>query len=246
MDNVAFVALSRQLNLQSDLDITANNLANLDTAGFKVENLIVNAYPAKPSKTDQILTPTAFSLDTAVGRDFTQGSLSRTGNDYDLAIEGAGVFFKVQTAKGERYTRDGRFTMSPGGTLQTRDGHDVLDDTGKPIQIQPNQGPPSVAPDGTISQNGQKVGKVGLARFASLSPLHKEGNNLLSSPLTTPPLPATDAKVRQGMVEGSNVNPIRQMTHLIEVQRAYERVSKISDANFQLSRDSVKRLGAVS
>jgi flagellar basal-body rod protein FlgF len=121
MDNALYVGLSRQMTLRRELDIVANNIANANTTGFKVEELMVRTEPAKPARTAGGTNPVKFVLDDGVARDFGQGALTQTGGDFDLALEGQG-FFKVSTAGGERYTRDGRFTMNPDGKLVTQNG----------------------------------------------------------------------------------------------------------------------------
>jgi flagellar basal-body rod protein FlgF len=119
MDNALYVGLSRQMTLRRELDIVANNIANANTTGFKAEDLMVRTEAAKPARTLGGTNPVKFVLDDGVTRDFTQGAMTKTGGDFDVAIEGQG-FFKIQTAAGERYSRDGRFTMSPDGKLDRK------------------------------------------------------------------------------------------------------------------------------
>src|SRR4051812_12011563 len=132
MDNALYVGLSRQMTLRRELDIVANNIANANTTGFKVEDLMVSTEQAKPAKTLDGASPVKFVIDTGVARDFTQGAMVKTDGDFDLAIEGKG-FFKIQAASGERYTRDGRFTTSPEGVLVTQAGYPVMDEGGGQI-----------------------------------------------------------------------------------------------------------------
>ena len=136
MDNALYVGLSRQMTLRRQLDIVANNIANANTTGFKTEDLMVRTEQAKPAKTLDGASPVKFVLDDRVARDFTQGAMTKTGGDFDLAIEGTG-FFHVQTAAGNRYTRDGRFTTNPEGQLVTQEGAQVLDGGGGPLLIDP-------------------------------------------------------------------------------------------------------------
>jgi flagellar basal-body rod protein FlgF len=183
-------------------------------------------------------------LDDIVTRDFTQGSMQQTGGAFDLAIDGRG-FFKIQTADGERYTRDGRFTLSPEGKLTTQAGDTVMGDSGE-IQVDPSAGPVTIAVDGSVSQGTQKVGKLGVVDFADLSALQKSGDNLFQNTSNLQPTTATAARVRQGMLEGSNVNSILQVTRLIEISRSYESMARTMDNVSSLSRSAVERLGRVA
>ena len=116
MDNTLYVGLSKQMILNRELDVAANNLANVDTAGFKVESVITGDDPVMPAHAPPGSTPVQFALDQGVARDFTQGSMQQTGAPLDMAIEGKG-FFQVQTQAGVRYTRDGRFGTDAQGQL---------------------------------------------------------------------------------------------------------------------------------
>lgn len=242
MENAAYIGLSRQMTLRRELDIAANNIANADTTGFKVEQLLLGTEIGNRARNDAIRPGASFVLDNGVGRDFSQGSLQQTGRDLDFAIEGEGVFFRIQDGAGEAYTRDGAFTISPEGELTTKAGLPVLGDGG-PIILDPALGAVAVADDGTISQGGVNVGQLGLARFDNLAVLSKDGDGLYRNVSNAAPIDAAGAQVRQGMLEGSNVNPLVEITHLIEISRAYERATKMVENVQELSRRSVERLG---
>ena len=244
MDNTLYISLSRQMTLRREMDIIANNIANADTTGFKVENLMVRTEPARPARMADGPNPVKFVLDDGVARDFTQGSMQATGGAFDLAIEGKG-FFKIDTAVGERFTRDGRFTLSPEGRLTTQDGDAVQGESGE-IVVDPAKGMVAIAQDGTVSQAGEKVGKVGVFLFDDRSVLAKDRGNLFRNTSNAEPNPDTASRIRQGMLEGSNVNPIRQITRMIEVSRAYESVVKTMENTADLSRRAVERLGRVA
>ena len=209
MDNALYVGLSRQMTLQRQLDIAANNLANVDTAGFKVESLMLQSDPLTPDKAPRS-GPIKYVLDDGVARDFGEGSLEKTGNTYDLAIDGQG-FFQVQTPEGVRFTRDGRFHVDTSNQLVDGQGNAVLDSGGSPISFDPQKPEPSIGKDGQITQGVQTGGKVGV--------------------------------VRQGSVEHSNVSPVAEVTSLIDIQRAYERVANLMNSTQDLSRDAIQRLG---
>ena len=244
MDNTLYVGLSRQMTLRRELDIVANNMANADTTGFKVESLMVGEEPGAPAETASAPKPVKFVLDRGLARDFGQGAFNETGNDFDFAIEGDG-FFKVQTVEGDRYTRNGRFGVDDQGQLTTQAGEPVLGDGG-PITIDPKKGAFHVAIDGTVSQGAEVVGKLQAFRFDDKASLEKTGDNLFRNISNLQPQAAPDAKVRQGMLEASNVKPIIEMTKLIEISRAYESVTRMMESANELTRRSVERLGRVN
>lgn len=245
MENAAYVGLSRQMTLRRELDIVANNIANADTNGFKVEQLLLGTEVGERARNAFVKPGVSFVLDNGVGRDYGQGSLEQTGRALDFAIEGEGAFFKLQDGAGEAYTRDGAFTLDAESRLTTQGGAPVLGDGGE-IILDRSLGEVSVASDGTISQNGQPVGRLAVVRFDALAALEKGGDGLYRNASNAAALEANDVQVRQGMLEGSNVNPILEITNLIEIQRAYESVTRMIENNTDLSRRSVERLGRVS
>jgi flagellar basal-body rod protein FlgF len=246
MDNTLYVALSRQAVLQRALDLAANNIANQDTVGFKVEELTTRTDPISPPRTTSNLSPVNYVLDTGVARDFGQGELSQTDNPMDVALEGPG-FFTIQTANGPRYTRDGRFTLDATGQIVDRQGEPVLSASGAPIVIDPLKGPVAIAKDGSVSQsaNGQstQLGQLGVVQFANLSALSKQGANQYSETSGQAPVPVTNAKMVQGMVEHSNVNPVKEVTSLISISRAYDRMQDIMSSTMDLSSKAIDSLG---
>ncbi len=244
MDNTLYVGLSRQMTLRRELDIIANNIANADTTGFKVESLMVGEAPQAPAQTFSAPKPVKFVLDRGVARDFGQGALHRTEGTLDVAIEGPG-FFKISTPEGERYTRDGHFRMDELGRVTTQDGKAVLDEGGGEITIDPQKGAVMIGRDGTVSQGSERVGKIGAVTFDSLSVLEKNGDNLYKNTSNSQPAPASASLIRQGMLESSNVNSIAQITRMLEVTRAYESMAKMMDNAADLSRRSIERMGRV-
>ena len=244
MDNALYVGLSRQMVLRRQMDIVANNIANVDTTGFKVESLMTKEVPGPPAFTMQGPRPVKFVGTDGVARDFGQGSLRRTDSPLDMAIEGQG-FFKVTTKDGERYTRDGRFKTDSNGRLATQNGDVVADDGGGEITLDPEKGAITISQDGTISQGTERVAKLGIVDFATASTLEKVGDNLYKNSSNQQAQPLADGKVRQGMLEGSNVQPIVQITRMIEVSRAYEQMARVMDAQSELAKTAIERMGKV-
>jgi flagellar basal-body rod protein FlgF len=246
MDNTLYVGLSRQMVLRREMDVIANNISNADTNGFKVENLMTKEVDGAPAFTQGGPRPVKFVGEDGVARDFSQGGLRRTDSTFDVGIEGQG-FFKVTTQNGDRFTRDGHFRTNADGVVTTQAGDPVADDGGGQITIDPNKaGPITISADGIVSQGTDRVGKIGVYKFDSLSALEKTGDNLYQNASNQQPSAADTSKVRQGMLESSNVNPIVQITRMIEVNRAYEQTTQMVSAQSDLSRSSVSRLGKLS
>lgn len=245
MENAAYLGLSRQMTLRRELDIVANNIANADTTGFKVEQLLLGTEVGERARNHAVRGGVNFVLDKGVGRDYGQGNLEQTGRVFDFAIEGEGAFFTLQDGPNEVYTRDGAFTLDAEGRLVTEGGLPVLGD-GAEIVLDASLGTPTVGPDGTITQNGLPTGRLGVVRFDELGVLSKGGDGLYRNTSNARPTDAPDARVRQGMIESSNVNPLIEITNLIEISRAYESASRMIEQTNELSRRSVERLGRVS
>lgn len=244
MDNSLYVGLSKEMVLQRQMDIISNNIANADTTAFKVESLAEAEDPQAPAFTLGGPQPVKFVMPNGVIRDFGQGSLRTTGAPLDVAIDGQG-FFQLQTPTGPRYTRDGHFRMDDTGRLVTAGGQPVLDDGGGEITLDPTKGGVTISTDGVVTQGGQRIAKLGVVTFANLSTLEKVGDNLMQNTSNQTPQPATDVKLRQGMLEGSNVNPILEITQMIEVSRAYEQVANMINSQAQLSTQAIQSLGKV-
>jgi len=243
MDNAIYVGLSKQMLLQRELDMAANNLANVDTVGFKFEEMLAGADPTPSTRRGGTTPPLTFVTANGMLRNYTQGPLTQTGAPLDVAIDGKG-FFKISTASGTRYTRDGRFMLDPTGKIVTQDGDAVQG--GGDITLDPKKGPVAISYNGEISQSGQIVGKLDVVSFDSLSALSKDGANLYRNDSNLTEQPANSASLKQGMLEGSNVQPITQITRLIEISQAYNAVSTMMSSTASLSSNTIQRLGAVN
>lgn len=216
MDNAGYAGLTRQTGLMTQMTLLANNVANASTTGFRAETAIFSEVVRGTGPGGESLSMGAARVRETV---MTPGALDQTGGPFDLAVEGDG-FFMVETPSGERLTRAGHFMPNEAGDLVTPDGHRVLDAGGAPVFVPQGLGPVSVAPDGTVSAGGQPLTQVGL--FAPRDPagLVREGGTLFEAPGGVDP--AEGARVLQGFLEGSNVQPVLEIARLIEVQRAYE------------------------
>ena len=245
MDNSLLVSLSQQLAAFRAMDVIANNLANVSTPGFKreaakFEEFVTQVRPAEDQKGPQSLS---FVKDAGVLRDSGQGNIEKTGATYDVALNGSG-YFQVQTTAGMRYTRDGHFSLDANGNLVTSEGYQVQGDGGA-ITIAPTDGDINIATDGTISSVvngiGNQLGKLKVVDFANDAALTKQGNNLYSTSQT--PTAAANATMRQGSLEGSNVQPVVEISKMIEVMRAYEATATLSKSQEDLMRQAITQLG---
>jgi flagellar basal-body rod protein FlgF len=240
MDNTLMLALQTQRVLQRRMDITANNLANISTSGFKTDELLTEEVDDTGASATDGVSDVRFVRDIGMTRDMGQGDIAMTSNPLDVAIQGGG-FFQVQGPNGPLYTRDGAFTMSSDGRLLTADGNAVMGQGGSSIQLDPDAGPPSIGRDGAISQNGNEVAHLGIVGFAHPEDLQKVGDNLWDAAgqaQTTP-----DGVLVQGALEGSNVRPVVELTKLISISRAYESAAKIVASADELRQQAIQQLG---
>jgi len=233
------LALSAQLAMERRLDTIADNLANARTAGFRAEEV----------KFDQLLSsvgerPVAF---VSSGERFIStraGELTETGNMLDMAVAGD-AFFSFQGANGPVLTRDGRMQMLDTGELVTMNGDPILDVGGAPLLLDPAGGPPQIARDGMITQNGVQLGAVGLFQLAPGTNLTRAGTSgVVPDRAALPVVEFADNRVVQGFTEGSNVNPILEMTRLIEVQRTFEQAANMVQTSESSLGNAIASLGA--
>jgi len=215
MENTLYIALSYQTVMQRQLDVIANNIANVSTPGFKGEQMMFVEYLNDAVGKDDV----SFVQDIAVVRDYREGSFARTGNPLDVAISGKG-WLQVDTPTGMRYTRNGHLQIDAKSTLTTDSGHPVLDDNSRPIVMPATGGTPVIAPDGSITVNNQKVARLKLVSFDNEQLLRKDADSLYTT--DAPALPAPKARVAQGMIEESNVKPIVEITNMIGAMREFQ------------------------
>lgn len=243
MENAITAGLSKQIVLTRALEVTANNIANQTTAGYKAERLAFREYiaqvPVKNSEADIKDPFVSLVVDPDSYTDFSAGGLEPTYNELDFAIDGDG-FFAVETANGVRYTRDGHFNVSVFGELVTRDGASVLDAGGSPILLDPEAGPPLLTPDGVLQQLDAPVATLGVFTFEEQSGLRKTGDNLFAA--SAPPTAIDRPRVRQGFIETANVAPIAAVTDMIEILRAYEQAARVVETSDELARNAISTL----
>ncbi|MGE3143814.1 MAG: flagellar basal-body rod protein FlgF, partial [Hyphomonadaceae bacterium] len=225
--------------LQRRMEITANNLANMTTSGFKADMLITDDVSRQPAASADEPRDIRFVRDITVGRDMRQGAISLTGEAFDVALDGEG-FFMVMGPAGVSYTRNGAFTMSGEGALVTGDGYPVLDSGGAPIVLDPQGGPPAIGHDGAVTVGGNEVGRIGVAAFARPGALERAGDSLWLANGQAPG--EFTGRVIQGALESSNVSPVSEITRMIEISRAYENAARIVSNADQTRQRALERL----
>jgi flagellar basal-body rod protein FlgF len=243
MDNSLLVSLSQQLAAYRAMDVIANNLANVSTPGFKreaakFEEFVTHVAPSEGQKGIQSVS---FVKDAGVMRDVAEGNIETTGAPLDVAIEGAG-YFAVQAPSGLRFTRNGHFSLDGSGQLVTSNGLPVQGDGGA-ITVTPDDGDIHIAADGTVSGKQGQIAKLRLVDFPNPRSLVKEGDSLYST--TQTPATTVDAKLRQGMLESSNVQPVIEISHMIEVMRSYEATATLAKSREDLMRQAIDKLGTM-
>lgn len=248
------------------LDTIANNIANVNTSGFKKDRQVFSEYLSANERPNDVMNipripasvesfydmqggDNAYVNPAGTYTNFEQGSLRSTGNPLDLAIEGKG-FLEVLTPQGVRWTRSGSLQVDGTGKLVTKDGFPILrDGGGDPAQrlIQLNSSNVMISQSGEVHDGGAMVGKLALVNFADPDELQKQGNSLygLKQNARGGPVPTGEARVQQGFVEGSNVNVIEEMTDMIAANRVFEATQHTIKAHDQMDDKLVNNVGKV-
>lgn len=241
MQSGMYVSLSAQRALDKRLTTIADNMANVNTVGFRSTEVKFEDIVAKTG--NEMNAKVAF---VSQGNDYlnTQsGELQESGNPLDFAIKGD-AWMALETPAGQVLTRDGRFSLTTTGQLVSVRGYPVLDAGGGQIQLNPNGGEASVAKDGTIFQDGKQIAKLGLFTADVTKGYLRYDNSGVKT--TQTPQPIVDdgtVGVMQGYVEQSNVNGISQMTQLIQVSRAFESISNSMSQTESSMSEALKTLG---
>ncbi|MBF0143681.1 MAG: flagellar basal-body rod protein FlgF [Magnetococcales bacterium] len=265
MDSGSYAAVNGALRAEMRLEVLANNLANVNTSGFKQDRIHFDSFMTHPGPeqfplpTDSFMgkkfpgdvpfpfsSPAANAYSVTYPRavrtvvDNTQGGLASTGDPNHLAIEGKG-FFVVSTPEGPRLTRDGSFRVSANGELVDKSGNPLMSDGNAPIQV--GNAPFQVGPDGTLSNAEGPIGRVQLVTAPEES-LTKAGNSLYSAPeAETTPVEEAERSVHQGFLENSNADSLRDMTQMIETNRAFEAYMKMIQALDSLDGQAASQIG---
>ena len=240
MGNTVLAVISRQMNIQREMDAVANNIANLSTDGFKNERIRFAQYLIDIGN-NQTLT---LVKDIGVIRDFSDGPIRGTGNPFDLAIRGEGFFLIETQNDGVKYPRSGRLHFDPIGTLSNADGLPILGTDDLPIVAFPGDTSLIIDKNGRVSSESGVLGRLALVSFEDLSKLVKFGSGLYET--SEEPIVAEGATILQGMLEGSNVEPITEMTRMITLLRSYQGSQTLGNEEHDLRRKAISVLGSVN
>jgi len=248
MENALLIGLSRQMSLRREMEVVSNNVANINTTGFKGDTAIFEEYLMPGASADQFARPDrklSYVLDRSTWHDMSQGPTQQTGNPLDVAIDGS-AFLVVQTPRGERYTRNGAMQINSAGQLVTSEGFQVLGDAG-PIQFQTNDKEILIARDGSIAVPDGTRGKLRMVKFDAMQRLTKDGGSTFAAPQGVQPqqVAPEERHVLQGSLERSNVRGVVEMTRLIEVTRNYTQVATLLQNQGEMRKSAVEKLADV-
>jgi len=238
MQNPGYIALSRQVVLERQLAVVANNIANIDTNGFKRQGLLFGEHLSELQDGSQA----SYVTDLGTVRDISHGKLNFTGRSLDLAIEGEG-YFTIETPGGDRYTRNGQFELNGEGDIVTRDGFALLDGDGERINVPVNTTDIVIDVNGKVTVDGQERGELVLLEFDNPQGLIHTANGLYRSDV--PGEESEEGVIRQGAVETSNVNPVNELVYMLGVQRDYQASNRMVKGEHDRQTRAIREIGQV-
>ena len=238
MSTDLYVAASAQIAINRRMEAIANNIANMNTAGYRAAGVKFQAELADVGN-QQV----AYASSGTVYIQREAGPVSYTGNSLDVAVDGEG-WLALQTPKGGTiYTRDGRMHLTDTGELQSVANYPVLDPGGAPLSLDPSAGPVTIGENGAVSQNGKQVGAIGMFLIPDNANLTRYDNSaVIPDKPVEPVADLTTNSMRQGYIEGANVNAILEMTKLIEVSRAFDQAATAIDQSDSMSQEAIRTL----
>ncbi|HWV51566.1 flagellar basal-body rod protein FlgF [Pseudorhodoplanes sp.] len=246
MENALLIGLSRQMSLRRELDVVSNNIANINTTGFKAGTAVFEEFMMPGASHDDFRRrdrKMSFVHDRSTWHDFGQGAIRETGNPLDVAVDEKS-FLVVQTPGGERYTRNGSFQINAQGQLVNSEGHAVLGNSG-PIQFQTTDKDITISRDGTISVPDGVRGKLRVVTFENPQRLQKDGGSTFKAADDMQPTATQYPHVMQGALEQSNVKAVVEMTRMIEVSRHYTQIAGLLQQHGDTRRSAIERLAEV-
>ena len=243
MENVQIIALSKQIALRRQMDVVANNVANINTTGFKAEALLFEEYQMPVARNngfynnDRILS---YTQDWATISNFSAGAIVQTGNALDVALQGNG-FLSIETEAGERYSKNGELKLDDTGLLVTNEGNPVLSEGGQ-IRFSPDEKDITIDAQGNIMTSAGIKGRLKIVSFESPQGLAREGANLFAG---ADPLQDLLTTVSQGALERSNISGVSEMAEMIRVNRAYQALSQMQKSQAELRQKAIQKLGSL-
>lgn len=233
-----YITLSRQMAMQRQMEVIANNLANMSSTGYKTESVLFEEYLETTAEGDSI----SYVRDYGTSRDLAEGEFKPTGNPMDIAVTKGG-YLKVETDTGLYYSRNGNLRVDPTGQLVTDEGFPILDDSDQPIALTPEDPEFTIAKDGTISNSQGPLAKLAIVSFENEQSLSPVGSGLYQG--TEAEIPPVDVTVLQGMLETSNVLPIKEITKMIDLSRSYQSTASLMQEDSDLLSEAIESLGRV-
>lgn len=245
MDISSYVLLSQEQALRRRLDVAANNMANMNTVGFKREMPLFHEYMKKGDAADPSARPTSYVLDFGAIHDASNGAFQATSNPLDVMIEGPGYLAVEGPDGAPAYTRAGFIKVLQNGDLATSGGQRILGEGGRPINI-PQEELPNLAigADGTVSGKAGPLGRLAVTVFADEASVDPRGDGTFTGQ-NGRELTAAETKLHTGGVEGSNVNAIVETTDMVEILRAYQTSQRMAESMSDLRKRAIDRLGKV-
>jgi flagellar basal-body rod protein FlgF len=241
MDNTTSIILSKLTAQQRAMDVTAGNLANASTPGYRAERMVFADWlsPQRNTTAPKGDRSLAYTQDRATYRDQAEGTLTKTGNPLDIAIAGDG-YFTVQTTAGTRLTRAGRFSLQADGTIADTAGNALLDVNNQKLKVAAADTNLSISADGGISSQNGPIGKIAVVSPADQNGMTAEGSRLFSA--GGPTTPAASAKLIQGTVEDSNVQPVAELVHMMDTERNFQFATQFVDAESQRHQTAIDKI----
>ncbi len=243
MENVQLIALSRQIALRRQLDIVANNIANINTSGFKAQSLLFEEYKMPIARNNDFINNDrilSYTQDWATLHNFSAGAIVQTGNLLDIAIEGDG-FLAVKSGDEELYTRNGELKIDNSGLLVTNSGLPVLSEGGE-IRFAQNDTEIIIDNKGYIITNNGAKGRLKIVSFENPQSLELRGGNLFSGQNAQPDLAS---RILQGSLERSNVSGVAEMAEMIRISRSYEAIAQLQKSQADLRQKAIQKLGSL-
>ncbi len=236
MENTIYIGLSREVALENQMNIIANNMANMNTAGYKAGRMMFAEYLDKPAGMKETV---AMTYDYGNFRDFENGPIKLTGNQLDVALQGPG-FIGVNSTDGLHFTRAGNFKINAQRQLVTPQNFPVVDTGGKAIAIPEGSDSITIGEDGTIMGNDGVIGRMMIREFEKPNAMIPVGNTLYKT--SEAGTEATKTKAVQGAIEGSNVQGVLEMTNMMEVSRDYQSIQRLLQSEHDRIRSVVRTL----
>lgn len=241
METTAVIAASRQGALRRQLEVVANNLANMSTNGYKSSQMMFVEHVVKSKGGERLISPKlTFTRDLATRLDTSDGAIQTTGNPLDLAIRNDGYFVVRDQGGKEFYTRNGQFRIDNTGQIVNQQGHALMAGTGQPVILAPTDTDIQIGRDGTISTENGQLGKLRIVRFENPQQLERTSGAMFTS--QAQPLAVDRPDVIQGSLEGSNVEPIVEMARMIQLHRSYESAKSFVEREDEREREMIRGL----